>query len=118
MVFDGEGRPVAAMLRPAKRPSGHEARAFLRRLVRAIRSHWPRVEITLRGDSHYCAPEVLDLCRAEGLRFLFGRSPGLVWKILPPWFAFFRSNFHPWNVDDRALIANADATLERMPQPA
>jgi hypothetical protein len=44
VVFDGDGRPVAAMLRPARRPTGAEARAFLRRLVREIRSHWPRVE--------------------------------------------------------------------------
>ena len=72
VVFDAEGRPVAAMLRPAKRPSGHEVRAFLRRLVRAIRSHWPRVEILLRADSHYCSPEVLDFCHAEGLDFLLG----------------------------------------------
>ena len=43
VVFDGEGRLVAAMLRPAKRPNGREVRAFLRRLVRAIRGHWPRV---------------------------------------------------------------------------
>jgi hypothetical protein len=28
VVFDGEGRPVAAMLRPARRPSGAEARAL------------------------------------------------------------------------------------------
>lgn len=75
VVFDGEGRPLAAMLRPAKRPSGREARGFLRRLVRAIRSHWPRVEITVRADSHYCAPEVLDFCRAEGLRYLLGVAP-------------------------------------------
>ena len=72
VVFDGEGRPVAAMLRPARRPSGREARAFLRRLVREIRSHWPRVEILIRADSHYCAPEVLDFCRAEGLDFIRG----------------------------------------------
>ena len=72
VVFDGEGRPVAAMLRPARRPSGAEARAFLRRLVREIRSHWPRVEILIRADSHYCAPEVLDFCRAEGLDFVLG----------------------------------------------
>ncbi len=72
VVFDGEGRPVAAMLRPAKRPSGREARSFLRRLVRAIRGHWPRVEILIRADSHYCAPEVLDFCRAEGLDFILG----------------------------------------------
>ena len=75
VVFDGEGRLVAAMLRPAKRPSGREARAFLRRLVRAIRGHWPRVEILIRADSHYCAPEVLDFCRAEGLDFMLGVAP-------------------------------------------
>ena len=32
VVFDGEGRFVSAVLRPAKRPSGREIRAFLRRL--------------------------------------------------------------------------------------
>ena len=70
VVFDGEGRPVAAILRPARRPTGHEVRAFLRRLVGAIRGHWPRVEILIRADSHYCAPEVLDFCRAERLDFI------------------------------------------------
>src|SRR5215213_6080599 len=74
VVFDGEGRPVAAMLRPAHRPSGREARAFLRRLVREIRAHWPRVEILIRADSHYRAPEVLDFCRAEGLDFILGAA--------------------------------------------
>jgi hypothetical protein len=72
VVFDGQGRPVAAMLRPARRPSGAEARAFLRRLVREIRGHWPQVEILVRADSHYCAPEVLDFCRAEDLDFILG----------------------------------------------
>ncbi len=72
VVFDGEGRPIAATLRPACRPDGREARALLRRVVRDIRSHWPRVEILIRADSHYCAPEVLDFCRAEGLDFILG----------------------------------------------
>ncbi len=45
VVFDGAGRFVAAVLRPARRASGREARAFLRRLVRAIRANWPRAEI-------------------------------------------------------------------------
>ena len=36
-VFDGEGRFVTAVLRPAKRPGGKEIRTFLRRLLRAIR---------------------------------------------------------------------------------
>src|SRR5882724_4411378 len=53
VVFDGEGRFVTALLRPGKRPGGQEIRAFLRRLVGAIRAFWPRVEILLRADSHY-----------------------------------------------------------------
>ena len=72
VVFDAEGRPVAAMLRPARRPTGAEARGFLRRLVAEIRGHWPRVEILIRADSHYCAPEVLDFCRAARIDFLLG----------------------------------------------
>ncbi len=75
VVFDGEGRFVSALLRPAKRPKGVEIRAFLRRLVRAIRSHWPEVEILIRADSHYSCPEVIDWCRANGVDFILGLAP-------------------------------------------
>src|SRR5512144_1093475 len=43
VVLDEDGRFVTAVLRPAKRPKGVEIRAFLRRLVRAIRGNWPQV---------------------------------------------------------------------------
>ena len=72
VVFDGEGRFITAVLRPAKRPSGKEIKPFLRRLLRAIRAHWPDTEILLRADSHYCGPEVLDWCRASGLDYILG----------------------------------------------
>jgi len=72
VVFDGAGRFVAAVLRPAKRPKGREIAAHMRRLIREIRSHWPGVEILIRGDSHYCAPEVLDFCRTQGVDFVLG----------------------------------------------
>jgi hypothetical protein len=72
VVFDGEGRFITAVLRPAKRPGGKEIKAFLRRLVRAIRANWPNTEILLRADSHYCSPEVLDWCRANGLDYILG----------------------------------------------
>ena len=75
VVFDAEGRFVTALLRPAKRPKGVEIRAFLRRLVRAIRSHWPEVEILLRADSHYACPEVLDWCEAKGIDYVLGLAP-------------------------------------------
>jgi hypothetical protein len=72
VVFDGEGRFVTAVLRPAKRPKGTEIRALLRRLVRAIRANWPTTEILIRADSHYCGPEVINWCRANGVDFILG----------------------------------------------
>ena len=71
VVFDGAGRFVTAVLRPARRPGGKEIRALLRRLVRApkmksrplarqksivsgVAAIGPRPKILLRGDSHYC----------------------------------------------------------------
>jgi len=74
VVFDGEGRLVGAVLRPARRPTGKEAAAHIRRLIRAIRRHWPTTDILLRADSHYGTPEVLDLCDRLGLRYVFGLS--------------------------------------------
>src|ERR1700682_5174035 len=75
VVFDGSGRFITAVLRPAKRPGGKEIRAFLRRLLRAIRANWPKTEILLRADSHYCCPEVLDWCRANGLDYILVVAP-------------------------------------------
>ena len=75
VVFDGEGRFITAVLRPSRRPGGKEIKAFLRRLLRAIRANWPKTRIMLRGDSHYCCPEVLDFCRAKGLEYILGVAP-------------------------------------------
>ena len=50
------GKPVAVILRPGKTPDGAEVALVLRHVVRAIRSHWPAVDILIRGDSHYAGP--------------------------------------------------------------
>jgi hypothetical protein len=60
------------ILRPGKTPSGVEVRGHIRRLVRAIRRHWPTTKITIRGDGHYCRPEVMDWCEAHGVDYVFG----------------------------------------------
>src|SRR3954452_10916705 len=39
--------------------------------------------------------------------------PGMLRKIMGAWIAFFLPGFHPWNHDDRALIARAEAELAR-----
>jgi hypothetical protein len=75
VVFDSDGRMIAAVLRPASRPSGKQIVRWLHRLVTAIRGHWPRVEIMLRADSHYCTPEVLRFCRARRLDYTLGVAP-------------------------------------------
>ena len=75
VVFDADGRFVTAVLRPAKRPKGVEIRAFLRRLVRAIRCNWPKVAILVRADSHYACPDVMDWCEANDLDYVFGLAP-------------------------------------------
>jgi hypothetical protein len=63
---------VAVILRPGKTPSGVEVRGHIRRLVRAIRRHWPTTRITMRADGHYCRPEVMDWCEENGVDYIFG----------------------------------------------
>jgi predicted metal-dependent hydrolase len=62
----------------------------------------------------------LDLLRQDGIEgpkawarlFWYGFvRPGMMRKILGAWFAFFLPRFHPWNHDDRALIARAEKAL-------
>src|SRR5436190_3674611 len=72
-IYDtATSRPVAVLLRPGKTPSGIEVRGHLRRLVRRIRKHWPATRITIRGDSHYGRPEVMEWCDENGIDFIFG----------------------------------------------
>ena len=83
-VYDtATARPVAVILRPGKTPSGKEVRGHLRRLVRAIRRHWPATRITIRGDGHYGRPEVMDFCEANGVDYVFGLTgtPALAAKV-------------------------------------
>jgi len=62
-------RPVAVILRPGKTPLGKKVAAHLRRLLRRIRRHWPNTRITIRGDSHYGRPEVMDFCEKNAIDF-------------------------------------------------
>lgn len=86
-IFEGNsGKPILSLLRPGKRPSGEEIGRVLRLCVHRIRSHWPTVRILVRGDSHYCGPEVLALLRRLDCRYILGLAinPKLD-KLAAPW---------------------------------
>lgn len=72
-IFEANsGLPVLMMIRPGKRPTGEEAAKVLAFCIRRIRRNWPHVRILVRGDSHYCAPEVLDLMRTLDCDYIIG----------------------------------------------
>src|SRR6476469_2129915 len=78
-VYDtATSRPVAVLLRTGTTPSGVEIRGHLRRLVRRIRSQWPKTRLTIRGDSHYGRPEVMAWCEANGIDYIFGLAGNAV----------------------------------------
>jgi predicted metal-dependent hydrolase len=70
---------------------------------------------------------MLDLLAQDGLTgwrvkarvawFMLGK-PGVLRRVFLPWLAFFMPGFHPWNEDDRHLIALNDSDYEaaRLPQ--
>lgn len=62
----------------------------------------------------------IELLRQDGIGFLqairnvfkagFGRG-GIGRNVLRPWAEFFRPSYHPWDVDDRLLLAQGEADL-------
>ena len=122
------GKPVALLLRPGKRPSGEEAARVLRHVIRRIRTNWPRVAITVRGDGHYGTPEVMDLLESMDCFYALGLpgNPRLK-EIARPWCEdaatrrattgkdkvrrFFQTSYaaKSW-LRERRVIARAEAT--------
>jgi uncharacterized protein len=92
--------------------------------------HWPRfkrwsvkAKVMLLVTRNFVVDRTLgslELLRQDGLTgpwiwarlfwFAFGR-PGMMRKVFAAWASFFMPGFHPWNHDDRALIADAERSL-------
>ncbi len=66
------GKPVAVILRPGKTPDGAEVALVLRHVIRAIRRRWPKVDILVRGDSHYGRLEAMSWCERNRVAYVFG----------------------------------------------
>lgn len=86
-----------------------------------------RSRVMLRVSRRFMHARVLDMAdlfEQDGINkastwfrlvgYLIGK-PGLLRQIFPAWLAFFRPGFHPWDEDNRELIANAEAQLVTQP---
>jgi len=73
LIFDGEtGQLLTAVLRPGNAPASGGVVAVLKRLVPALREHWPGIPIELRADGGFAAPELYTFCEREGLDYTIG----------------------------------------------
>jgi predicted metal-dependent hydrolase len=84
------------------------------------------LSVTRRFVAHRTR-DTLDLLEQDGFRrgaarrrvlwYLWGR-PGVLRRIFPAWLGFFLPGFHPWNTDDRALIARYEGDYQAALMPA
>jgi len=70
-IFCGD-HVLCARLRPSSIGPAVGGRKEVERIVKQIRQRWPDVEITLRGDSGFCADELLTWCENNGVDYVVG----------------------------------------------
>jgi Transposase DDE domain group 1 len=70
-VFCGQ-QLLCAYLRPSKIDAAKHAAGILKLLVKKLRSVWPDVGITFRGDSGFCRQRILNYCERADVGFIVG----------------------------------------------
>lgn len=70
-VFCGRHLLVSYLRRSNSDPARHTW-AILSLLVKALRRHWPNVEIIFRGDSGFCRWKILRWCERHDVRYIVG----------------------------------------------
>lgn len=70
-IFCGD-HVLCARLRPSSIGPAVGSRKEVERIVKQIRQCWPDVEIILRGDSGFCADELLTWCENNGVHYVVG----------------------------------------------
>lgn len=80
--------------------------------------YWLRVGLFVVVSMEFLAYSTVQTCKmlrqdgqlfrrqtwGSALRFWLGRD-GVLWHTLPHWFAYFKPHFHPWQHDNRDLLA-------------
>lgn len=94
-----------------------------------FRRWWVRSALMLNTTYRFFANrtrDALELLAQDGITGWRARAalwhyllvkPGIMRSILPSWLAYFRPGFHPWDIDDSALIARYDErAITRLPE--
>jgi hypothetical protein len=70
---------LVSYLRPSNIDASKHTRAVLKLLVRKLRSVWPDVKITIRGDSGFCRWRTMRWCDSHGIGYILGlaKNPAL-----------------------------------------
>lgn len=73
LIFDAAtGNLAAARLEKGTRPSSFNAVSALHKAITAIRRAVPDIRITVRGDTAYGIPALMDYCERNGIYYIFG----------------------------------------------
>ncbi|AJY52969.1 hypothetical protein KO116_P100214 (plasmid) [Halomonas sp. KO116] len=63
---------LVSYLRTSDRSDSRHSWTILSLLVRFIRQYWPDTRIVLRGDSHFCRPQMLNWCDRHHVDYIVG----------------------------------------------
>jgi hypothetical protein len=73
LIFDGQTHQlITAVLRPGNTHGSRGVVSVLKRVVRALRAHWPQVTIEIRMDSGGAVPAIYTWCETEGITYTIG----------------------------------------------
>ncbi len=100
-VFDQDGYPLLARLRPGNFAPAEQAAADIRHVVESLRQAWPKTKIELRADAAFCNRDFYRLCEENNVTYYIG----------------LKSN-HALRCATKELVARAKQEYEAMYGPA
>lgn len=71
-VFDQDGYPLLARLRPGNFAPAEQAAADIRHIVEGLRQAWPTTRIELRADAAFCNLDFYRLCEENNVIYYIG----------------------------------------------